>query len=181
MSSKPRLPTEAAFESKQRAILTCRPTRRCTRPALPPAKSFAAHKSNVDAVTFFAEEVLPRVRRILPQATFYIVGSNPTAAVRALERRDSVVVTGFVEDIRSWYARAAVCVVPLRIARGIQNKLLEAMAMGCPVVASSFAAEGLGARTGEELLVADAPHTWAEAVVGLVQNRARAAAESAKD
>jgi sugar transferase (PEP-CTERM/EpsH1 system associated) len=132
--------------------------------------------ANVDAVAFFAEEVLPLVQRAVPQATFYIVGSRPTAAVQALERRPGVVVTGFVEDIRSWYARAAVCVVPLRIARGIQNKMLEAMAMGRPVVASTPAAEGLGALAGEELLVADAPEAWAEAVVGLLRARARAEA-----
>jgi len=88
---------------------------------------------NVDAVRWFASEVLPRLRARRPQLPFYIVGRRPTAAVKALAG-DGVVVTGSVVDVRPYVAHAAVVVAPLRIARGVQNKVLEAMAMARPVV-----------------------------------------------
>ncbi len=96
------------------------------------------YRPNVDAVAWFAGEVLP----LIPQARFAIVGRNPTAAVRALGG-ERVVVTGEVADVRGWIAAASVIVAPLLIARGIQNKVLEAMAMARPVVASVAAAEGI--------------------------------------
>src|SRR5581483_4200020 len=86
--------------------------------------------ANVDGVQFFAKHVLPLVREREPQAEFLIVGSNPTEAVRQLARQPGVQVTGFVEDVRPYLQAATVCVVPLRIARGVQNKVLEAMAAG---------------------------------------------------
>ena len=135
--------------------------------------------ANVDAVTYFAHEVLPRVRARRPQARFVIVGSRPTAEVRLLERLPGVVVTGFVDDIREWYARAAVCVVPLRIARGIQNKLLEALAMGRPVVSTTAAADGLGAGASDGIRVADDAHALADAVVQLLGDRDAANAQGA--
>ena len=97
---------------------------------------------NVEAATWFAREVLPLVRRHRPGAAFAIVGRAPTAAVRALAG-EHVTVTGEVPDTRPWLAAAAVCVAPLRLARGVQNKVLEAMAMARPVVASAAAAEGI--------------------------------------
>jgi len=112
----------------------------------------------------------------VPEVRFQIVGNRPSRAVQALARRPGVEVTGFVADTRPYYAGAAVCVVPLRIARGIQNKLLEAMAMGRPVVASPAAAAGLGARAGDEICVAaDAP-AMAAAVVDLLRDGPRAEA-----
>lgn len=110
--------------------------------------------ANVDAVSWFAQEILPRIQSVYPETKFYIVGSNPTPAVRRLGNQRGVIVTGFVDDIRSYFARAALCVVPLRMARGIQNKLLEAMAMGRPVLASERAYEGLGAERDVDLCVA---------------------------
>ena len=132
--------------------------------------------ANVDAVTFFAHEVLPRVRQRVPQARFFIVGSRPAPAVTRLAQLPGVEVTGFVEDIRAYYARAAVCVVPLRIARGIQNKVLEAMAMGRAVVATAAAGASLGARPGREIVIADGAENMAAQVVGLLRDPARAAA-----
>jgi sugar transferase (PEP-CTERM/EpsH1 system associated) len=132
--------------------------------------------ANVDAVVHFVEHVLPLVHEELPDVRFYIVGSRPAPEVQALARRPGVVVTGFVDDIRVWYARAALCVVPLRIARGIQNKVLEAMAMGRPVLASSPAWDGLRARRGEEIEVADAPAEVAAQVVALLRDPRRAEA-----
>lgn len=109
---------------------------------------------NVDAVQWFAREILPSVLTQNPGARFYIVGSRPTAAVRALAELPGVTVTGTVSDIRPYLAHARLAVAPLRIARGIQNKVLEAMAMAKPVIASAQALEGITANTGEEVLLA---------------------------
>ncbi len=110
---------------------------------------------NADAAIWFAHEVMPLLRARVPGATFWAVGANPTPAVRALAALDGVSVTGRVDDVRPYVAHASVIVCPLRIARGIQNKVLEGMAMGRPVVASPGAFEGVRAQAGTELLVAD--------------------------
>lgn len=113
---------------------------------------------NVDAVTWFAEHIFPAVREAVPTAQFTIVGSRPSDAVRALARRPGVVVTGSVADVRPWLAHAACAVAPLRIARGVQNKVLEAMAMARPVVATPQAAEGIRGAPGREFdLALDEP------------------------
>ena len=109
---------------------------------------------NVDAVAWFAGQVLPRLRTRFPRLLFYIVGTRPVAAVRALARLPGVVVTGAVPDIRPYLAHAACAVAPLRLARGIQNKVLEAMAMAKTVLASPQALEGISAVPGKELLLA---------------------------
>jgi len=127
------------------------------------------YQPNVDAVTWFAAEVLPA----LAGATFAIVGRNPTAAVRSLASQ-RVIVTGAVPDPRPWLAAADVAVAPLRIARGIQNKVLEAMATGRPVVATPAAFEGIEAEPGRDLLVADGAAGQAEAVASLLTDPARA-------
>jgi sugar transferase (PEP-CTERM/EpsH1 system associated) len=124
---------------------------------------------NIDAVKWFAAEVLPRVRAAVPQARFYIVGSRPAPEVQALAG-DAIVVTGTVPDVRPYVAHADVAVAPLRIARGVQNKVLEAMAMARPVVASPQAFEGIDASDGRELLVADAPEAYADSVIGLLRS-----------
>ena len=98
---------------------------------------------NVEAVRWFAEAILPHVRVRFPDVRFAIVGRAPTAEVQALGREPGVIVTGAVPDVRGWIAAAAVVVAPLKLARGIQNKVLEAMAMARPVVASTAAAEGI--------------------------------------
>ncbi|WP_231729670.1 TIGR03087 family PEP-CTERM/XrtA system glycosyltransferase [Sphingomonas sp. CCH18-H6] len=98
---------------------------------------------NIEAVRWFARDILPLVRRRHPDAGFAIVGRQPGEAVRALARLPGVTVTGAVADVRGWLAAAAVVVAPLRIARGVQNKVLEAMAMARPVVASTEAATGI--------------------------------------
>ena len=131
---------------------------------------------NVEAVDWFARSVLPIVRAACPEARFAIVGSRPSAAVRRLGALPGVTVTGFVDDVRDWLARAALCVAPLRIARGVQNKVLEAMAMGRAVVATPQAHEGIDAVPGRELLVADGVGPFADAVLGLLRERERAAA-----
>jgi sugar transferase (PEP-CTERM/EpsH1 system associated) len=119
---------------------------------------------NAEAVSWFVREVLP----LVPQARFAIAGRNPPASVRALAG-DRVTVTGAVPDMRSWLAAADVVVAPLKLARGIQNKVLEAMAMARPVVASPAAFEGIEAEPGRHLLVADGAAATADAVRRLLE------------
>lgn len=109
---------------------------------------------NVDAAAWFAAEVVPAVKRACPRAVFYVVGARPTQQVKKLAAEGSVVVTGAVADVRPYLAHAAVCVAPMRIARGVQTKVLEAMAMARPVVVSGQALEGIGALPDSEVLVA---------------------------
>ena len=99
---------------------------------------------NEDAVIYFANEVMPLIREQVPTAQFVVVGSNPTKRVCELRHSPSVRVTGSVPDVRPYLAEAALFVAPFRIARGIQNKILEAMAAGVPVVARSEAVQGFG-------------------------------------
>lgn len=101
------------------------------------------YRPNIEAVTWFVETILPHIRVAHPSARFAIVGRNPTDAVKALAKQPGVIVTGEVADVRGWLAAAAVVVAPLKLARGVQNKVLEAMAMARPVVASNPAAEGI--------------------------------------
>jgi sugar transferase (PEP-CTERM/EpsH1 system associated) len=110
---------------------------------------------NADAVAWFADAVLPSLRQHWPGVQFHIVGNNPGADVLSLGRRDGVHITGFVPDVRPHLAHAAAAVSPIRMARGVQNKVLEAMAMGRPVVASRQSFEGVRAEAGRDLLVAD--------------------------
>jgi len=120
--------------------------------------------ANVDAVSWFANDVLPAVRQRVPNAAFYVVGSKPTKAVLDLAKLPGVVVTGSVPDVRPYLAHSAVVVAPLRIARGIQNKVLEAMAMARPTVVTPQALEGIDAVLGEELFLAEHPQQFATIV-----------------
>jgi len=126
---------------------------------------------NIEAVEWFAGQVLPSI----PGATFAIVGRKPSEAVRRLAS-DRVVVTGAVADVRSWLAAADVVAAPLLTARGVQNKVLEAMAMARPVVATPAAFEGIEAQPGRELIVADGAEAMARAVFGLLADPVRAEA-----
>jgi sugar transferase (PEP-CTERM/EpsH1 system associated) len=130
------------------------------------------YRPNIEAVEFFARDVMPRLASIAPQPHFHIVGANPSPAVQALAQLPRVHVTGSVPDIRPYLAHAAVAVAPLRIARGVQNKVLEAMAMARPVVASPEAHEGVHAVAGRDLLVADGAEPLARAVTQVLAGRA---------
>jgi glycosyltransferase involved in cell wall biosynthesis len=129
---------------------------------------------NVDGVAWFCREILPELQRRRPKTRLAIVGSHPTEEVKALGRLPGVEVTGFVDDPRTWLARAAVSVAPLRIARGIQNKVLEAMAMGLPVVGTRSATQGVDGVGGRDYLVAESAEEQIEAVFGLLQDSERA-------
>jgi sugar transferase (PEP-CTERM/EpsH1 system associated) len=127
---------------------------------------------NVDAVDWFARNVLPRIQAAFPNAVFCIVGSRPSPSVQRLAKDfPGVQVTGYVEDIRTYIAAADACVIPLRIARGIQNKVLEAMAMGKPVICTSQALEGIDAAPGQDVMVADDPEAFSNAVIHLLKDK----------
>lgn len=130
---------------------------------------------NIDACVWFAREILPEVRERHPNARFSIVGSHPAPEVQALGELPGVEVTGWVDDPREWLQRAALSVAPLRIARGIQNKVLEAMSAGVPVVGTTSATQGVAAREGEHYLVADEKASMVDAVCGLLRDPVRAA------
>jgi len=127
---------------------------------------------NVDAVQWFAADVFPALRARFPGLRFYIVGARPAPAVQALAKAGEIVVTGTVPDVRPYIAHASVAVAPLRIARGIQNKVLEAMAMATPVVVSPQALEGIDADPGAELVLADGAQEFVEAVAALLATQA---------
>ena len=120
---------------------------------------------NIDAVQWFANEILPAVLAAEPAAAFYIVGARPSAAVQALAALPNVFVTGTVPDVRPYVAHAALSVAPLRIARGIQNKVLEAMSLAKTVVVSPQALEGIEADPGRELILAGDAQQFAAAVL----------------
>jgi len=128
---------------------------------------------NVEGCQWFADEILPRVRELVPAAHLTIVGAHPTPEVLALGERPGIAVTGFVDDPRDYLRRAQVSVAPLRIARGIQNKVLEAMAMGLPVVGTTSATQGVDARHGKDYLVADDVEGQVAAICGLLRDTER--------
>lgn len=125
---------------------------------------------NVDAVTWFAKEVFSEVRARVPQAAFYIVGLNPSAAVRRLGQLPGITVTGEVPDVRPYVRHAAAACLPLRIARGIQNKALEAMAMERPLLASPAAMDGIEIVSGFEPIVAESADDFAAAAAKLLSD-----------
>lgn len=130
---------------------------------------------NVEAASWFAREVWPLVRKERPDARFVLVGRDPDPVVQALDGKDGIAVTGTVEEPADWIARAQVCVAPIRAAAGLQNKLLEALAMGKAMVATPEANEGIQAEPGRDILLAQEPAEFARAVADLLgDGRARA-------
>ena len=123
--------------------------------------------ANVDAVCWFADDVFPRIRAALPACEFVIVGANPTPDVVKLGTRAGITVTGRVADVRPYIVHATISVAPLRVARGIQNKVLEAMALEKAVVATLQAMEGIDATDGEEVFVAEDAAEFADTVLSL--------------
>ena len=126
---------------------------------------------NIAAAMRVIERILPIVRRRCPDATFHVVGRNPPAELLARHGTDGCRIWGRVEDIRPWLKAADMALVPLEIARGVQNKVLEAMAMALPVVASSGAATGIDAADGVQFAVADSDEALAGKVLGLLADR----------
>ena len=125
---------------------------------------------NVDGICFFARDVFPLVRAQCPTAELRIIGMNPTAEVRALAETPGIIVTGSVPDVRPYLQDATLTVAPLRIARGTQNKVLESMASGIPVVTTTLAARGVQAEPNQHLLVADEPRRMSEEILRLLRD-----------
>ncbi|MCK7583148.1 MAG: TIGR03087 family PEP-CTERM/XrtA system glycosyltransferase [Chromatiales bacterium] len=124
--------------------------------------------ANIEGVVWFVESILPAIRRAIPRVEFHIVGMNPAPRVQGLARTPGVQVTGGVPDIRPYVQHASVVVAPLRIARGIQNKVLEAMSMARPVVSTTQALEGIEAGDGRDVRRADEADAFARAVIELL-------------
>lgn len=123
------------------------------------------YRPNVDAVLWFAADIWPRIRARQPEAQFVIVGQKPTAPVRALHGQHAITVTGAVDDVRPYIAGAGAYVAPLRLGGGTRFKLLEALALQTPIVSTTVGAEGFAVENGRELLLADSPADFAEAVL----------------
>jgi polysaccharide biosynthesis protein PslH len=125
---------------------------------------------NEDAMLYFVRDILPRIRQVEPDATLSIVGRAPTPAVRRLAAERGVEVTGRVDDVRPHIAAASVYVVPLRIGGGTRLKIFEAMAMGKAVVSTTVGAEGLPVTHGHDVVIADEPARFAQAVVHMIRD-----------
>ncbi|MGC9467558.1 MAG: glycosyltransferase [Anaerolineae bacterium] len=127
---------------------------------------------NVDGVTWFLDRVWDRISETVPNARFYVVGGSPPDSLVARADGKRVVVTGYVDDLSSWYRAAAVFVSPLLVAGGLLQKVLDAMALGVPVVATPVSNHGASAVPDEHLLLADEPAAFADAVVRLLRDPA---------
>lgn len=128
------------------------------------------HSPNVDGVLYFAREIWPGIKDVIPDAKFTVVGNAPTDEIKSLAS-DDVVIKGGVPDLRPYYAESAVCVIPLRIGSGTRLKLLEALACGVPVVTTPVGAEGLNLENGNHCLIADSAAEFASGMIKLLENR----------
>ena len=126
---------------------------------------------NVDAITYFHSQVYDTLKQRFPNLKVFVVGQNPPPAVRALAKDPSICVTGFVEDVRPYVARASVVIAPFVSGMGIKNKVLEAMAMGKPVVTTSIGVRGINATHGDHLCIADSPLEFADHVEALLLDK----------
>jgi glycosyltransferase involved in cell wall biosynthesis len=133
-----------------------------------------SYPPNVDAVMWFCDDIFPLLQRRLPNLRFTIVGSNPHPKVQALAHREGVMVTGQVPDIRPYLADASIFVVPLRSGGGTRLKILQAMAMECPVVSTTVGAEGLEISPGHNILLADDTEQFVQHVCTLLHSQAMA-------
>jgi len=125
---------------------------------------------NVDAVRYFCRRILPIVQRAVPETRLYVVGEQPPDLVTRLAATGPVVVTGGVPDVRPYYQQSRIAIVPLRAGGGTRLKILEAMALGRPVVSTSIGCEGLSVRDREHLLIADTPARFADGVIELLRS-----------
>jgi sugar transferase (PEP-CTERM/EpsH1 system associated) len=141
-------------------------------PALSPIIVFTGvmdYFPNVDAVQYFCQEIFPVVCEAVPETKFYIVGRNPTRHVKKLGHYPNVIVSGSVPDVRPYLAQATIAVAPFRIARGVQNKVLEAMATGLPVVGTSQAFKGIEATEHDGIRIANSPDRFALQVISFLK------------
>jgi polysaccharide biosynthesis protein PslH len=128
------------------------------------------YRPNIDAMIYFCRDIYPQLLREFSDLELWIVGINPSLEVKQLEG-NGVHVTGCVEDVRPIYGRSTVCIIPLRAGGGSRLKILEAMALGRPVVSTSIGCEGLEVVDGKHLFIADTPHQFAEKTLSLLKDR----------
>ena len=127
---------------------------------------------NEDAIAYFTERILPRIKQAVPDVTLTVVGRNPYPSLRELSQRDSSIeVTGRVDDVRPYIERAAAYIVPLRIGGGTRLKIYEAMAMEKAIISTTIGAEGLPLQDGKELLLADTEESFANAVIRVLTDK----------
>lgn len=125
--------------------------------------------ANVKAILYFSNEILPFIQKAVPDVKLYVIGSNPSADILKLgENHPNIIVTGYVDRVQPYVSKSAVFVAPMRIARGVQNKILEAMAMGVSVVTTSLGFEGITAGPGKDIFVEDQPDRFAQQVIQLM-------------
>jgi glycosyltransferase involved in cell wall biosynthesis len=129
---------------------------------------------NIDAAVMFGEQILPRVRQHVPEASFHVVGARPTARIRALAAQLDIRLSADLMDLRQAVGSAGVYVCAMRHGTGVKNKLLEAMALGVPIVCYPQAAQGINAIPGQDVLLADDPARFAEQVIELIRTPQRA-------
>ncbi|MFC1922182.1 glycosyltransferase [Chloroflexota bacterium] len=140
----------------------------------PPSLLFTGRMNyfpNVDAMQWFCKEIYPLVRQEIPEVTLSIVGREPLAEIQSLDSPPSVVVTGEVDDVRPYFAQSSIFVVPLRFGSGTRLKILEAMALGLPVISTSMGSEGLDVTPGKDLLLADSSQEFASQIISLLKNK----------
>ena len=130
-----------------------------------------SYAPNIDGATFFCEQIFPDVKKQVADATFWIVGANPTKTIRELGDGENVFVTGFVENMRDYLQDAKVFVCPLRFGGGTRLKILEAMAAGLPVVSTTAGCEGLEVKNGVHLFIEDAPIPFAKRVAEILEDK----------
>jgi polysaccharide biosynthesis protein PslH len=129
--------------------------------------------SNIDAITYFHSQIYDTLKRRFPDLKLFVVGQDPPPTFRELAKDPSIIVTGFVDDVRPYVARGSVVIAPFVSGTGIKNKILEAMAMGKPVVTTSVGVRGINATDGEHLCIADSPVKFADHVEGLLLDKAK--------
>ena len=125
---------------------------------------------NVNAVLYFSDEIYPSIKEKIPDIKLYIVGRNPPEKIRQLTLDESIIVTGYVEDVRPYLSKSSIIVVPMLSGTGIKNKILEPMAMKKPVISTSIGARGLDVTSGDNIVIADHPMEFAINVVELLND-----------
>ena len=129
------------------------------------------YKPNIDSVLWFTENVWPRIKKKYPESRFIIAGMNPVSGILALAKIKGIEVTGFVDDILPYYHQSDFFIAPLRVARGVQIKILQAFSCGLPVIATSMGAEGIDYTDGKNILIADTPDTFFDSIEMLIKNK----------
>jgi glycosyltransferase involved in cell wall biosynthesis len=130
------------------------------------------HYPNAEAVLNFHREIWPRLKTLLPKIKFYVVGQAPPAEIQRLAQDEAIIVTGRVEDVRPYLRKGRVFICPVSLGGGFRGKILEAMAMGRPVVSTSLGAEGIPIQDGENIIIGDDPERFAQGIVELMKNEA---------